>query len=384
MQVPGVFSSVRIGQPRKHAAGRLIRALLPLALACAPTAASAESRTFVVSFFSQATTSVDGDCSKGVNPTIEEQYLINLEHLGYSKEDIAAMAKKEAEGNGDIGTIMMTRGRIDGKPVNAYAHPTAVTDPKLNALDGRFAYGFDMDGKGLDDPDGFVDPETGQRGVDHQAYRALGCMRAFRGSLQGRPTFWDWAWGQLRDSQPAWLITIEGENLSQDGEVTVTFDRAIEFVASNVDSSPRRDVTYRVDPDPRSHNVYKGKIKEGMLTLAEPGTADFRMLQNPLVTPELKMKRLHLRFELKADGSMSGMLAGYQSWRELYFGIGSSGTREACITGDIPGIFYLLRANADGDPDQETKEPTTISTTYYIEAVPAMAVSVPPRGAAGG
>lgn len=384
MQVQGVSSSVQFRRSGKGLTARTLKLGLTLGLVFAPGAASAESRTFVVSFFAQATTSVDGDCSKGVNPTIEEQYLLNLAHLGYSKEDIAAMAKKEMEGNGNVGKIMMTRGRIDGQPVNAYAHPTAVVDPKLNPLDGRFAYGFDMDGKGRDDPDGFIDPETGQRGVDHQAYRALGCMRAFRGSLQGRPTFWDWAWGQLRDSQPAWLITIEGEDLSQDGDVTVTFDRAIEFVASNVDSSPRRDVTYRVDPDPRSHNVYKGKIKEGMLTLAEPGTADFRMLQNPLVTPELKMKRLHMRFELKADGSMAGMLAGYQSWRELYFGIGSSGTREACITGDIPGIFYLLRANADGDPDPETKEPTTISTTYYIEAVPAMAVSVPPRGAAGG
>lgn len=353
------------------------------ALLLAPAAAAAESRTFVMSFFAQATTSVDSDCSQGVNPPIEDQYLKNLEHLGYSKDEIAEMAKKEAEGTGNIGSLMMMRGRIDGQPVNAYAHPTAVVDPKLNALDGRFAYGFDMDGSGPNDPNGFTDPETGQRGVDHEAYRALGCMRAFRGSLKGRPTFWDWAWGQLRDSQPAWLITIEGEDLSRDGDVTITFDRAIEFVASNVDSSPRRDVTYRIDPDPRSHNVYKGKIKEGMITLTAPGTEDFRMLQNPLITPELKMKRLHLRMELKSDGSMTGMLGGYQSWREMYFGIGSSGTREACITGDIPGIFYLLRRHADGDPDPETNENTTISTTYYLEAVPAMAVPVPTAGARG-
>jgi hypothetical protein len=350
-----------------------------LAFLLSPAAASAETRTFVVSFFSQATTSVDGDCSKGVNPTIEEQYLINLGHLGYSETEIAEMKKKEDDGGGPIGSIMMTRGRIDGKPVNAYAHPTAVVDPQLNALDGKFAYGFDMDGKGANDPDGFIDPETAQRGVDHQSYRALGCMRTFRGSLKGRPTFWDWAWGQLRDSQPAWLITLEGENLSEDGDVTVTFDRAVEFVAANTDSSPRRDVTYRIDPDPRSHNVYKGRIEDDVVKLTVPGTEDFRMLQNPLVTPELKLKRLHLRLNLNSDGSMTGMLAGYQSWRELYFGIGSSGTREACITGDIPGIFYLLRRHADGDPDPATGENTTISSTYYIEGVPAFAVSARPQ-----
>ena len=349
-----------------------------LALLLLPGPALAETRTFVVSFFSQATTSVEGDCSKGVNPTIEEQYLINLGHLGYSETEIAEMKKKEDAGGGDIGSIMMTRGRINGQPVNAYAHPTAVVDPKLNALDGRFAYGFDMDASGPNDPDGFTDPETGQRGVDHQAYRALGCMRTFRGSLKGRPTFWDWAWGQLRDSQPAWLITIEGENF-EEGPVTVTFDRAVEFVASNTDSSPRRDVTYRIDPDPRSHNVYKARIKNGAVELADPGTKDFRMLQNPLVTPELKLRRLHMRLTLNGDGSLTGMLGGYQSWRELYFGIGSSGTREACITGDIPGIFYLLRRHADGDPDPETGENSTISTAYYVEAVPAFSVSTRPR-----
>jgi hypothetical protein len=362
----------------KSAAAALWCASVSAAALLFATPAAAESRTFVVSFFAQATASKDGDCSKGVNPTIEEQYLLNLRALGYSEAEIAEMKRKDDEGGGQIGPIMMNRGRIDGQPVNAYAHPTAVIDPKLNALDGKLAYGFDMDGKGPNDPDGFVDPETGQRGVDHQAYRALGCMRTFRGSLEGRPTFWDWAWGQLRDSQPAWLITIEGEDLSRDGDVTVTFDRAVEYVASNTDSSPRRDVTYRIDPDPRSHNVYKARIREGVVLLAAPGTADFRMMQNPLVTPELKLKRLHMRLNISPDGAMKGMLGGYQSWRELYFGLGSSGTREVCITGDIPGIFYLLRRHADGDPDEKTGENTTISVTYYIEAVPAFAVSARP------
>src|SRR5690606_31520422 len=113
------------------------------------------------------TNSVDGDCSKGINPPIEEQYLKNLVHLGYSDAEIAEMASKAETGESSpIGSLMMMRGRINGQPVNAYAHPTAVVDPQLNALDGKYAYGFDMDGKGADDPDGFIDPETGEAGVD--------------------------------------------------------------------------------------------------------------------------------------------------------------------------------------------------------------------------
>jgi hypothetical protein len=52
-------------------------------------------------------------------------------------------------------------------------------------------------------------------------------------------------------------------------------------------------VTYRIDRS-RSHNVYKAKIKEGMLTwLSRHG--GFPHVAK-LVTPELKMKRLHMRF----------------------------------------------------------------------------------------
>ena len=91
-------------------------------------------------------------------------------------------------------------------------------------------------------------------------------MRSFRGSLAGRPTYWAWAWGQLKDSQPAWLITISSAGpRPSDGDVTVTFDRALEHLRSNVDGSPRADSTYRIDTDPRSHNVVHGQIKGGVI-----------------------------------------------------------------------------------------------------------------------
>src|SRR6202012_214254 len=106
-------------------------------------------------------------------------------------------------------------------------------------------------------------------------------------------------------------------DFTKDGDVTITFDRALEHLRSNIDGSPKSDVTYRIDPDPRSHNVLHGQIKGGVITLPQP--AQLRLLENPLVAPELKLTALHLRLTLKPDGTLAGFLGGYQPWSDLYF-----------------------------------------------------------------
>jgi hypothetical protein len=356
---------------------RLVRGAGALAMAGAVVLAGvlparAETRSFVVGWFGQATYSQDGDCAGGVNPDITVQYVRDLAELGYTKHQIAEMGRKGGAAEAPIGSLrslMNSRARVDGKPANPYSHPAAVADPKLHALTGKYAYGFDLDGR-ADDPKGFEDPETHEHGVDNQLARALGCMPAFRGSLSGRPTYSAWAWGQLKDSQPAWLITLSGGDLGKDGPVTITFDRALEHLRSNVDGSPKADSSYRIDPDPRSHNVLRGHIKDHVISLDEPAT--LHLLQNPLVAPELTLKRTHMRLALKADGTMSGIIGGYQPWADIYFGFAGGGpAMEVCITGDIPGIYYLLKKNADADPDPKTGQNTSISAAYYLESVPA-------------
>ncbi len=345
-----------------------------LLFAAVPNAAMAlESRSVVIGWLGQATMNTDNDCVGGPNPVIGDQYLKHLADLGYSGEKIEALAKKSAEGGPGMDPVLeivWMRGRVDGKPTNPYVYPETAVDPKLKTLEGKFAFGFDLDGKGAAQVSAFQDPDTLERGVDHEMYRALGCMRSFRGSLTGRPTYWAWAWGQTRDSQPAWLVTVTGEDLDKDGDVTVTFDRALEHVKSNPDGSPKSDATYRPDPDPRSHNVFKGKMAGGTVTVTEP--VDFRMLQNPLISPEVKLDQAKLRLTFKDDGSATGMIGGYQPWRDIYWGManGAPGV-EICVTGDIVGMYYLLKKHADFDPDPATGQNRAISATYYFEAVPA-------------
>lgn len=356
---------------------------LGVALVVLPAAVLAkETRTFVVGYFGQATYSQDNDCANGINPDVTVQYLKNLRDLGYTPAQIDALSRKSNDAGGGIGEIMKERGRIDGKPVNAYTYPAAVIDPKLHALTGKYAYGFNLDGRGADAPQAFEDPETHETGVDNQLARAFGCMRPFRGSLAGRPTYWAWAWGQLKDSQPAWLISIVGEDLTKDGEVKVSFDRALHYLKSNIDGTPRADTTYRIDPDTRSHNVLRGRIKNGVIELTEHG--DFRMLQNPMVVNDFRLKNTHMRLKLKPDGSLEGIVGGYQPWADIYSGFASSApAMEVCITGDVPGLYYLLIKNADAAPDPKTGQNMAISTAYYLEAIPSFVVSPDGKIASG-
>jgi len=356
--------------------------LAVFALLAWPTAASADTRTFVVGYFGQATHSQESDCPHGLNPDITVQYIRNLSDLGLPQEKIDAIAKNSAEGEGaaELNELMQYRGRIDGKPVSAYTYPAAVKDPNLHAMVGTEAYGFNLDDK--IGPQDFVDPETNEKGVDDALARAFGCMRPFRGSLAARSTYWAWAWGQLKDSQPAWLITIEGADLTKDGEVTVTFNRALHYVKSNIDGSPRADVTYQVDPDKRSHNVLKGRLVDGQVLIADHPT--FRMLQNPMVVNDFQLINTHMRLKLKPDGNLEGIIGGYQPWADIYSGFASGApAMEICITGDIPGLYYLLKKHADGMPDPKTGQNTAISSAYHIEAVPAFIVSADGKLIAG-
>ena len=163
--------------------------------------------------------------------------------------------------------------------------------------------------------------------------------------------------------------------MSKDGEITVTFDRALERVRSNPDGEARADSTYRIDSDPRSHNTFKARIKGGVVTVDD--RTDLRMLQNPLVAPEFLLKRARMRLQLKDDGTLDGLIGGYQPWSDLYFGFASGGIAvEMCLTGDVGGLYWLMRKHADGDPDPVSGQNTTISATYYIEAVPVFAAPV--------
>ena len=172
---------------------------------------------------------------------------------------------------------------------------------------------------------------------------------------------------QLKDSQPAWLITITGEDLSKDGDVTINIDRALEHLESNLDGTPRYYMTYRIDPDPRSHNEFQGRIEDGVVSITQHSSMS--ILWNALSSPVLNLNNTHLRLSMAEDGTLDGLLGGFQPWLELYFAFSHNG-----IVGDRPGLYYALKKAADADPDPDTDLNMSISTAYRISAVPAFTV----------
>ncbi len=344
-----------------------------MAVAIASQAGAAETRSYVIEWFSQASYSQDGDCPGGVNPPTRRQYFETLSLLGKTPGEVEALMEKYAEGgmpSANVKNTLRMRGRIGEDAVNGFVHPWTVADPKLTSVVGDYAYGFNLDGKITDAS--FIDPQTQEAGIDNQLFRAMGCIEQFRGSFEYRPTFWAFIWGSMKETTPAWLVSVTGEDLDADGPVTITFDRAVERLFFGPTGAAVSDMTYRADPDPRSHHVFDGQIKDGFLTITKPG--ELRLLLDTLSFPEFVLSNTHLRMAMTPD-KLDGFVGGYQPLWDYYFGIAQGGLAyEGMIVNDAPGIYHLLRRHADGNPDPETGEFTSISAVYHLEGVPVFVV----------
>lgn len=353
-----------------------------LAIALCATAASvgvasAETKSFVVSYFYDANYS-DGktDCPDGLNMSAIDFYRRDLARLGHSHDEIEK-ALKDFPGEGGLTQpwvpLVITRG--NGKD-NVYADPTTAPDPGLKLVRGKYAYGFNLDGKGAASPSSFEEADTHEMGVDNQLYRVMGCIRSYRGlPPPGRPSLPENLWDVLRDVMPAWLVTVaSADSLSKDGAVTVTIDRALDRITRDASGgNAQADMTYRIDPDPRSHNVLHGRIKGGVVTTTEP--APVRIVFDPYLMPELNLTETHLRIEMKPDGTGLALIGGYQPWDVVYYSMANQGhIKEYAASIDVPAVYYALKKNADGDPDPKTGENRRISSAYRLELVPAFAV----------
>src|SRR5271156_1630085 len=119
-------------------------------------AASAETKSFVISYFYDANFS-DGktDCPNGLNLSAIDFYRRDLAKAGHSHDEIEA-ALKDFPGEGGLKQpwvpLVVTRG--NGKD-NVYAHPETMADPGMIEVTGKYSYGFNLDGKGAASPSKF-------------------------------------------------------------------------------------------------------------------------------------------------------------------------------------------------------------------------------------
>jgi hypothetical protein len=353
---------------------------MALAVFAAGHASASETRGYVVSWFGVSTYfGGDADCPDGLNPMSTEFYHRELLKLGYSEADATRLLKdfpgNPGQPDGEYIKIMMTRG---DKKHNIYAFPDSGADPGLKEVKGKYAYGFNLDGK-TDSPISFTDPDTGEKGIKNQFYRTVGCVRSFRAPPPAHPTLAQAQWDVLRDQMPAWLIEVSGiTDPKNSPDVKVEIFRAADHIVRDANSNVRADMSYRTDPDPRSHNVLHGHIKDGVLYTDE---SNIRLIADPFLIPEYDWTHARLKLKMGDDGSLKGILGGYHNWNALYWAYASSGwVEEHSASLDMPAYWYSLKRNADADPDPKTGENTSISTAFEVEAVPAYVIHTEERG----
>ncbi len=353
-------------------ASKAVAALLCGAgLALPLTAEAAEKRTWVVSWFTQALHSVEGDCPKGYNPLIAEAYRRDLVAVGTPPAEVEKVLEGMNRNDPYSVERLVNRGRINGKPVNAYTNPDAVPTPPQLVSEGKYAYGFNLDGKGAASPLGFEDPETGEKGVNNQYARVTGCLLGSRAAPPIRPLYWELTWRTMRDAIPAWVITATIDN-EQTGEATITIDKSLDHPKLDTNGEAKLDVTYRIDPDSRWHNVYQAKFKDGAFTVESGNLA---LKGDPYMIAVLQLHTLHMRFKVKDDGSLEGIIGGYEPWEDINFMYASRGyTSESMVGVDMVTMYKALRDHADADPDPVTGRNKSISVAYHVEGARAFAV----------
>jgi hypothetical protein len=331
-------------------------------------AAQAETRGYAVSWFYMSAESQNDDCPDGTNPLSDVMVKQFLVDMGKTPAEITDLFKDYPN---NLYVALYMRGKQNGKWVNVYANPTSVPDPNIKTAKGHVAYGFNLDGK--DGPNKFVDPQTGEKGVDNMLYRVLGCFITQRASGGKRATWPDIEWDMTRDQMPAWIIEVSGierdaNGKIKDGDVKLGFYRATGPVTRNAAGDPQSDMSFTADTNPRTQNVVHAVMKNGTVYT---DTFDFNMIQDPFAVSEYHFKKTKIRLTLNDDGTAKGVLGGYQPWLPIYesFALGGS-TNELNLSVNTPGIYYGLKKLADAYPDASGQN-QFISSSYMIEAVPA-------------
>lgn len=356
----------------------LLSSSLGAALLLAASAASAaETRGYVFSLIHLATWGEakvgDGSvCPQGGNGGTPEIKVRELITKGYTKADAEKLVTTSGgrggrltDANGKQVTVeYMNRGRFEGKPAKIMNFPASIPDPKIELASGKFAYGFNLNGKV--EKDSYVDPETGVTGVDNNLWRVLGCFSAYNIRLPVHVYSEEYSWDSAIDSMPAWLMSISGEDLNKDGPIKVVFDRSLNILIRNTQGGVLHGASFAVDTDPRFHSEFKGRIKEGILTIEPGGT--FAMQGESQFYPALRFVNTQLRLQLNPDGSLKGIIGGYTAWQDYYTYLSVRNEDQSQV--DTAGVYYALKRLADGPPDAVTGE-GTISSAFWMEAVPA-------------
>ena len=287
------------------------------------------------------------ECPKGYNDGPREQYAVLFPDKGPKRSVVDTQLKQE------IQTWLPT--------------PAADSFP-FHEVSGLLSYGMNLDGKV--GPHDFAHPD-GEKGIDNQLYRALGCIIGFRGPDGVEYIFENKAIAQNRYNRL--MIEVTGvDNLSNDGDVQVTVYRGLDRLLTDATGnkvmaggSQRIDTRWGKSLVRRLH----GKIVNGVLT-TEP-IHDLVIPWMNLGVPTFQLIR-DMRLQLKlTPTSAEGLIAGYADVDTWYTQLIRNDSTHHLSNGQISGIslYKALRRLADAYPDPSSGGNTAISSALDAKFV---------------
>lgn len=261
-------------------------------------------------------------------------------------------------------------------------------------VQGSIGPGLDLDGGG-DDADGakgcaqrdFTSP-SGERGIDNQTWRALGCFKIFRGTAARPPDTGAQFGLSLANGENAQVIVLRGiDSLVQDDHVEVIYGNTRERAIVGPNRRFLHGATYAMGATPGGPNRFKGHIVDGVLEATTPllRLRNVWNLGRGIVGEdlrgargEMRFSRARLRLHFLPNGSVKGMVGGFQPVEQAIF-VPSVGGLGAAVTADFdcPVLYATLKKMADGDRDPRDGTCRSISAAYEIEAVPAFVTMAP-------
>ena len=319
------------------------------------------------------------DCPKGTTPDNNYHDLLKTAWRPEAEvEDILRPATLQVNGkfntNREYRLSAALRYRGFRRDIDSWVNPFTAPDPGTQEVSGKIAEGFDLDHNAKT---GFISPD-GEKGIDNNLYRVMGCNMSYRGkphsaylSIRGDD--------KMLEGLYTIVVRVSGnKDPMNDDDATVEIAYSPDHIVKNsVGVIP--DYSYRIVKNAQ-YTRMKAKVRNGTVEtdqVAELRLPQFAYFENN--RGEALFYNGRLRFNVAADGSVTGLLGGYLDWRDIYgvdtFDTNSSaGTRETYYHENQVGKYYSLKRNADGVRDPKTGQNIGISAAYRFTAVRAYVV----------
>lgn len=330
------------------------------------------TRTYVIDWYEPAhhygaatgVTDPGDDCPAGTNPEID--WVKVLTRAGYSEaearwlRDPSNPSREPNHGQNQ----MAFRGQ---NRENVYIQPWTTPDPGMTGVTGKIAEGFNLDGK---TSTGFTSP-TGERGIDNNYYRALGCAKSYRGPQRlsaGAISTND----SMRNG--GWTVVVvlhgAGKDPMNDANVDVGLYMSSDKLVKDGNNEISPDYTFRIRPS-KLEAIFKARSQNGVITTKAPMPEVW--MRDAGGTRDLQLLQAQLRLKMTADGALEGHLGGYRPWKPVYDALVNARGTVVEVLGwiELPAVYYALKRNADYSPAGATGEKTHISYAMRLHAIPA-------------